>query len=432
MVVMRRILVLQIAALGHAFLEQNGVKDIGGAAFRRARSLFPALTCPVQAMFRTGLPPARNAMFFNGFYEHDLQRPFFWEQSCRLVKGERIWQEYRNSGGKCAMLFWQQSLGEEVDYLLSPAPVHTHGGGMIDAVYAKPADLYDNICSDIGSRFRLHSYWGPLAGLKSSTFIAQATCNLMGRDDAPELIFSYLPHLDYALQKHGPDHPKASRALSELMDLLSEIVSCCSERGYEFLFFGDYAIGKATRVLFPNRALYMHGLFQARRVKNRLYPDYCSSDAFAVTDHEVAFIYLNNKGKYDKCLEAIRGMDAEISVMEREQMAASGLFADSGPDFIITASPGTWFAYPWWEEPGEAPDFATHVDIHNKPGFDPCELFFGWHPFVISTDTSKVGGTHGHNSEERDVAWATSLDIKAHESGDIALQLKQYLGGRTA
>ena len=83
-----------------------------------------------------------------------------------------------------------------------------------------------------------------------------------------------------------------------------------------------------------------------------------------------------------------------------------GLDHPNSGELILQAEPGAWFAYPWWLNPKEAPDYATHIDIHNKPGFDPCELFFGWPPFRISTNTKRVGGTHGRQC---DVAWTSSL-----------------------
>lgn len=420
---------MQIAALGRNFLKNRGIDIIAGLHVRPATSVFPALTCPAQALIRTALTPAQNGMCFNGFYEHDLQRPFFWEQSCKLVKGKRIWHRARKAGASTAMLFWQQSLGEDVDFLLSPAPVHTHGGGMIDAVYSKPEALYPEICASAKNKFKLHTYWGPLAGIRSSKFIKDATCELMSRNKAPDIIFSYLPHLDYSLQKFGPDHEKPQKALGQTINLIEGTAACARANGYEFLAYGDYAIGSARKVLFPNKALLRHGLFSTRKVRNRLYPDYCCSDAFAVTDHEVALVYLNNRKATERCRKAIESIDAEITVMDRQAMKERGLAYDGGPDFIITGSPGTWFAYPWWDREGEAPDFANHVDIHNKPGFDPCELFFGWHPFVISTDTSKIKGTHGHNSSGREIAWFSTLEIDAETLMDIALQLKKIMDG---
>ena len=426
---MKKLLILQAAALGFDFAKSHGVDSIAGLDMKPAETLFPALTCPVQAMFRTGLPPSENDLFFNGFYHHDLMRPFFWEQSHKLVKGRRVWEKFQTAGGKTAMLFWQQSLGESVDFLLSPAPVHTHGGGLIDAVYSLPAGLYDQICRSTGNRFRLHSYWGPLAGLKSSTFITDATCSLLQRHDAPDLVFSYIPHLDYSLQKYGPKHAKSAKALSKTLDLIDRLADCAKENGYEFLAFGDYAIGEACKVLYPNRVLHETGLFRTRQVKGRLYPDYCSSAAFAVTDHEVAFVYLNDRDAGDNCLKALNAIAPGLTILDRTSMRQMELASDSGPDFIITGKPGTWFSYRWWERDSDAPDFATHVDIHNKPGFDPCELFFGWHPFIISTNDSRVKGTHGHNSPGREIAWFSSLDIQAETLRELALHLKNFLHG---
>jgi len=73
---------------------------------------------------------------------------------------------------------------------------------------------------------------------------------------------------------------------------------------------------------------------------------------------------------------------------------------DAGPEsgeLALTAAPGCWFAYPWWSGRTGAPDYARHVDIHNKIGFDPCELFWGWPPPSVSLDPSRVRGTHGRD-----------------------------------
>ena len=43
---------------------------------------------------------------------------------------------------------------------------------------------------------------------------------------------------------------------------------------------------------------------------------------------------------------------------------------------MVLSEPDAWFAYPYWLDDRLAPDFARTVDIHRKPGYDPCELFF--------------------------------------------------------
>ena len=76
---------------------------------------------------------------------------------------------------------------------------------------------------------------------------------------------------------------------------------------------------------------------------------------------------------------------------------------------MIVAEPGHWIAYPWWSDPLEEPDYAAHVDIHNKPGYDPCELFWGWPPGSVSRNAARVRGTHGRTGPGREIAWASTI-----------------------
>jgi len=66
-------------------------------------------------------------------------------------------------------------------------------------------------------------------------------------------------------------------------------------------------------------------------------------------------------------------------------------------EVVLEAAEGCWFDYRWWR-PGAAPDFAGHVDIHNKPGFDPCELFRERWGLRTGTDPARVRGSHGRQA----------------------------------
>ncbi|MFH0880469.1 MAG: alkaline phosphatase family protein, partial [Lentisphaerota bacterium] len=105
----RKLLVVQVAALGWELLSQKR-PDTCRLDFQKAESLFPALTCPVQASFRTGLAPDKHGMVANGLFFRELSRPLFWEQSSALVSGPRLWEDFRRRGKKVGLLFWQQSL----------------------------------------------------------------------------------------------------------------------------------------------------------------------------------------------------------------------------------------------------------------------------------------------------------------------------------
>lgn len=406
----KKLLVVQVAALGADLVERNAERvRAAGFDFHRAETVFPALTCAVQASFRTDALPCFHGICGNGFFARKLGRPFFWEQSARLVYGRRIWEGLRGRGRRVGLMFWQQSLGEHADLILSPKPVHKHHGGMIQNCYSRPADLYARLCAELGRPFALRHYWGPLASRRSSEWIAGAVAAVMAAPDlAPDLLLAYLPHLDYDLQRHGPESPQAVRALDVLLDLLSGLRKAAEAAGYAQLIFGDYAIASVTRPpVFPARPLREAGLFQVRRVGRGTYPDYLDSAVVALADHEVALVYGRDAEAIRLAREVLSALPGVAQVLDAEAQRRAGTDDPIGPDLIAVAEEGAWFAYPWWDDPRDRPDFATHVDIHSKPGYDPCELFWGLPP-RISGDPARVRGTHGRAGPDRSVAWTAS------------------------
>jgi predicted AlkP superfamily pyrophosphatase or phosphodiesterase len=425
---MNKLLVIQTAALGYDFATRHGVRAIGGLDLRPLHPVFPALTCTAQATLRTGEPPAVHGMVANGFFDPVMRKPWFWEQSAALVAGPRIWDAFRSRGGIAALAFFQQSLGERVDQLVSPAPIHTHGGGMIMGCYSQPADFADRLTRAAGRPFRLHQYWGPLASVKSSDWIADAVAGLLAAPDAPDLCFAYLPGLDYDLQRFGPDHPKAAKALAAVRAELERLFAAARANGYDVVAFGDYAITPVTTgAVFPNRALRDAGLFAVRDVRGMAYPDYYQSAAFALVDHQVALVTCFEPSALPRAAETLRALDGVAEVLDRAQQAARGVDHPHAGDLLLVAKPGAWFAYPWWRDAREAPDYASHVDIHNKPGFDPCELFFGRLPVHVSQDTTKVRGTHGRVGTGCDTALLSTLPLKADSLLDLARELRDRL-----
>ncbi len=407
-------LVIQVAGLGWDLVQRrrppSGLPD-----FQRTESIFPALTCSVQGTLRTGRLPSEHGIVGNGYFCRALARPLFWEQSARLVEGPRIWEGLRARGGKVGVLFWQQSLGEAADLILSPRPIHKHHGGMIQDCYSQPEDLYARLCAEIGRPFNLMHYWGPLAGAKSSEWIARATEAVL-RDPAlsPDLLLTYLPHLDYDLQRHGPESQQAFQALEKTYTLLSNLWKAAAETGYEVVVFGDYAIeAVAGGPVFPNRALREAGLFKTRTVRGMLYPDFFASHAFAVVDHQIAQVQVSSAADVPRVHAVLSALPGVAAVLGAEEKRAAGLAHARAGELVLVAEKGFWLAYPWWMDKRSAPDYATHVDIHNKPGYDPCELFFGWPPMSVSLDATRIRGTHGRTGPGTSVAWASSRPLAA-------------------
>lgn len=390
-----KLIVVQCAALGRDLWERLHKGALWSRLSSTAiRPTFPALTCVAQASFRTASEPRSHGVVANGFFDRDLRKASFWEQSSRLVQGKRIWEDFRSRGKSVGLICWQQSLGLDADVILSPGPVHKHHGGMIQAWHSKPADLYEKLAGTLRKKFDLKSYWGPFASIKSTEWITSMVVELIAGNAAPELLLTYLPHLDYALQRSGPDCPEAVKAFLELEERLGRLSEAAATAGYEMVVFGDYAITRADAVMYPNMVLRDAGLLSTREINGMLYPDLYSSRAFAMVDHQVAHVYASDKESAAKARAALEEADGLEAVLAKDALPH-----ERSGDLILVAKPGWWLAYPWWRTASQAPDYARHVDIHNKPGFDPCELFLGlWPPFSVSLDARRIKGTHGRSS----------------------------------
>jgi predicted AlkP superfamily pyrophosphatase or phosphodiesterase len=417
--VKKKLLIVQVAALS---------RDLGltGLTFRPAGSVFPAVTSTVQASFRTASPPAKHGMVSNGLFFRHLRRPMFWEQSASLVQGPRIWEGFRRKGKRVAMLFWQQSLGEDVDIVLSPAPIHKHHGGMVQDCYGKPSYLYQFLCKRIGRPFKLGQYWGPMASWKVGKWVVDATCEILKNPDLrPDLCLTYVPTLDYDLQRKGPqDSASVHDKVAEQLERLKKIAS---QNEYELLIFGDYQIAPVTGAVLPNVVLRKAGLMDVRMVSGMAYPDFYASRAFAVADHEVAHVYVREEGDRAKARKILSELPGVAQVLDGNGLVEVGLKHENSGDLVLVAEQGKWIAYPWWLERREAPEFAGHVDIHNKPGYDPCELFLGWPPGSVSQNNKRIRGSHGRVGPGREVRWAATFPIP-NEISDL-IQLAAVVKG---
>ena len=358
------------AGLGWGAVERAGAERLAGLDLEPAPSVFPAVTCVAQATMRTGLSPAEHGIVSNGVWSGELLRPFFWEQSARLVKGPRVWDARRAAGGTVGLFFLQQSLGESADVIVSPAPIHKHGGGMAMSCYTKPSGM-SQVLERLVGRFPLWRYWGPLASPKVGRRCIDWFEQMTEVHDVDEA-YLYLPTLDYEAQRHGPGSRRDAAAFRELRRQLERLQDICQRRGCEMSVEGDYDIAPVTEEpQMPNAVLRRKGLFRIREVGGMAYPDFYQSEAFAMCDHELCVLCGPAREKAAEELLSTGGYER----------------ADGG---TLLAKKGSWCDYRWWTDRREAPDFAGHVDIHNKPGYDPRELFF----FCRGA----VRGTHGRRS----------------------------------
>ncbi|GHB25624.1 nucleotide pyrophosphatase/phosphodiesterase family protein [Salinicola rhizosphaerae] len=347
-------------------------------AQRPLKTVTPAVTCSAQMTLLTGRPPGEHGAVANGWYFRDLSEIWLWRQSNRLIGGEKIWEagKKRDPAFTCAKLFWWYNMYSTADWSATPRPMYPADGRKLPDHYTFPPDLHDELDAKLGT-FPLFTFWGPMADMSSSRWIGDATRHVMETRN-PTLTLTYLPHLDYNLQRLGPDldHPELQRDLRDVDALCGELIAECEREGREVIVVSEYGITPVTDAVHINRALREAGWIAVRDEKGREQLDPGASRAFAVADHQIAHVYVREPDDIPAVRALLERLDGVESVWGNEAKAANGLDHPNAGELVAISRADRWFSYYYWLDDTRAPDYARTVDIHRKPGYDPVELFF--------------------------------------------------------
>jgi predicted AlkP superfamily pyrophosphatase or phosphodiesterase len=386
----------------------------------RIRSSFPAVTCSAQSDYLTGTYPDQHGIVGNGWYSREDAEIRFWKQSNHLVHGQKIWDIARalDPSFTCANLFWWFNMYSTVDYSVTPRPMYPADGRKIPDVYTSPSSLRDELQSKLGI-FPLFEFWGPRAGIRSTRWIADAAA-VVDRRYHPTLTFVYLPHLDYNLQRLGPGAATAND-LREVDAVCGDLIRYFESKGARVIVLSEYGIRPVSRPIHLNRVLREKGFLAVRDELGHEMLDPGASAAFAVADHQVAHIYVNDRRRLNEVRSLIEGVGGVDAVLGEDEKADAHIAHERAGDLIAVSEPDAWFTYYFWEDDRRAPDFARTVEIHRKPGYDPVELFLdpsirvpplsvGWKVAkrkagfrslldVIPLDATLVKGSHGRQTD---------------------------------
>ncbi|MEV6746759.1 nucleotide pyrophosphatase/phosphodiesterase family protein [Streptomyces sp. NPDC051080] len=357
--------------------EMPHVAAIGQEGFTaRLDTVFPAVTATVQATLTTGLLPRDHGAVANGWYHRDHGEVMMWRQHNALVGGEKVWQAARKQDPDhtTAYLCWWWAMGADVDTVLTPRPVYHYDGRKSPDCYTKPAGLRDELTARQGE-FPLFSYWGPTASIASTRWIAGAARHVVDTR-RPDLSFIYVPHLDYDLQRYGPDSPQAVRAAREADAALAPLLDDLRDRGTTVVALSEYGISPVSRPVDINRALRREGLLSVYSQRGMEYLDPCTSRAFAVADHQAAHVYVADPADIPRVRDVLKHTEGVDEIWDRTEQATYGIDHPNAGELVAVAEPDAWFTYYYWLDDTRAPDFARGVEIHRKPGYDPAELFF--------------------------------------------------------
>ena len=404
---------------------------------------WPAVTCSVQATLTTGVSPSKHGIVANGVptflsvadqalvdasnFETYRKQISFWEQSNQFLQAPRFWQdETGKSRFKTALLFFQNSMpgffGEKkpaADIVLTPKPDHGPDGKLTSLCWSNPPELVPMVFKELGP-FPLMNYWGPMAGIAASAWIAKAAA-IIWKQYSPQLQLVYVPHLDYDLQRFGPDSPQAKKAVVDLAGALEPLFETILGDGGKIVVLSEYSISSVSWTVAPNQLLKSAGLLKTHQTPDGLLIDYENSDAFAMVDHQIAHVYLKSPAKAAQ-VEEILAADPGIVVLSKKL----AITHPRAGHIQLQAAADTWFDYRWWDNPAEAPTFARMVDIHRKPGYDPLELFLEPGTRTITQDASLIHGSHGATQGNNGI-FVCSRDDNSLEANAVAAEILAML-----
>ena len=464
---MNRLAVINVVGLTEALIGEHTpriAEFVKRGALAKISPAFPALTCTAQSNYLTGKTPSEHGIVGNGWFNRELSEVHFWKQSNHIVHGQKIWDVLRkesqivNRKSSIANCFWWFNMYSDVDYSITPRPMYPADGRKFFDVYSWPYSVREEIKKDLGE-FPFFSFWGPAAGIDSPQGKADAASRWIAESAkwienkySPTLNLIYLPHLDYNLQRHGTYaggnlNPKIHRDLHEIDAIVGDLLDFFGKRGVQVVLLSEYGITNVDTPVHLNRIFRERGWLTVKDELGLEILDAGASKVFAVADHQVAHIYLNDASLEKSVREVLEKTSGVEKVLGKAENIAAGIEHSRAGDLITVARENAWFTYYYWLDDACAPDFARTVDIHRKPGYDPVELFLdpkipavklkiAWRLLqkklglrmlmdVIPLDATLVKGSHGRRpTDKKDwPVFITSqpefLSAKEMESTDV-------------
>ena len=461
-----RLAVLNVAGLTGALIGEHTPRIAEfrkRGAFGHVAPAFPAVTCTAQSNYLTGATPARHGIVGNGWYHRELAEIQFWKQSNHLVQAPKIWDALRERSAihhppfTVSNCFWWFNMYSAADYSITPRPMYPADGRKIFDIYTQPGNIRHEIKKDLGE-FPFFGFWGPAAGVRTLKGSADCATRWIAESAkwienkcAPTLNLIYLPHLDYNLQRHGvyssgcgyPQIPAGNNKYTDALctemvpllkpeifsdlraidSIVGDLIDFFRQRGVQIVLLSEYGLTNADNPVRLNHVFRRRGWLAVKDELGLEILDPGASRVFAVADHQVAHIYLNDQSLEKSVREALEKVHGVEKILGAAEKSAAGLDHPRAGDLLAVAAENAWFNYYYWDDDRRAPDFARTVDIHRKPGYDPVELFLdpkiplpklkiAWRRLqkklgfrmlmdVIPLDAALVKGSHGRRPADQ-------------------------------
>jgi hypothetical protein len=369
-----RVVVLSIPQLRRKDVTPGALASLEALAGRGGvvefEPAFPCLAAPSFATLVTGQSPAKHGIVGDAFFDRVARRVRRRPFEDANVPGPKLWDRLRSSRrGATTMAWFTPSLrGADVE---TAAWVEAD-----DTLHTTPADLVGRLTATLGA------YPAPRAGyptgerprLAATSWILQSAANAIA-ERSPTLTFVRIPYLGQVARRYGPDGREASRSVIELEALLQPFLASLPS-DVLVLAVTESVSTPVTTALYPNRILRELGLLTLVPAPGGgLDVDLNASAAFAVADHQLCHIVLNDPAVAATVAAAFSGEDGDgvATVASGRRRIEMGLGNANAGDIVLVAEPDSWFAPQWWETAEEQP--ATIVSgLSRVGGTDPSQV----------------------------------------------------------
>ncbi len=389
---MNRVCVIDIAGLSLTLAGRDDslwVRSLPGA-LRAMRATFPAVTPSVQASMTTGVAPGLHGVVAGAIYRRQAQSVSLDERSNTLLTKKRFWHARAlPARPKVGLVMWTNPLAGAADAVLGATTYGKACAGLAEM----PVGLYRQAAASAGE-LDTRLLRGPRADWRASEWIVRAAGRLWD-DCACDLLWVYLPGVNFAAQRYGLSDARTRDALRGVDALAGELSQTITAGGGRVLVVSSGGLVDVSRVCWPNVLLREAGLLQVRRGPDGEEVDFPASRAFALVDHQVAHLFCRDEATADDAAAVLREHPAVGAVLPRDELFCPGLGHDRAGERVALAATDAWFSYAWWSEPDDTPQSALRLDDGGKCGYDPCELLAGTGEGLIAPEPLRIRASRG-------------------------------------